>query len=487
MITRETPINNDYTNKPCYDPTTSESRCTINGRSFHVYKGRLENVYTYIGYDGEKKNEIRQLEASALTTQKQSTKIYNPQNNSVQQISGKPDQDVLSQLSNELNHSDISQVSDESMVLDKVSLPDEWLLPAYTIAGFNKGNIDSLCKVINEINLTAELKINIKKTSDGNVQLYHTENEIKIFAMLYPELLDFFFMYAKSCFHGNFSSKGLICERTQDVLEKLETQYSELPHQKLPEIVQPENENFSGKKEEIEKVFASLLSQSKGLIVGEEHGHLSPKEILIEQMQCLYDQGVRTLFLEFCSYDTLQEALDNFYVTKKPSEFIKKFLENGYGGSVKKGGLILEYVNYYTLVHAAVLAGIRPVGLELSSTQILGWKSFEGSQGKDRHIGMNVPAKQIIEREQGEGKYIAFVGAAHASYAENIAGLSELCGVPAMVISDKEEETDPQKYEKNQEHLGFDVKLPENSKLFNNTQGKVHFIHAHLTCAPKGA
>ena len=510
LTTQETSINKGNTNQPHYNPSTGESRYTVNGRSFHVYEARLDNIFTYIGYyfrlifmdmtweehsikinghsfeflvHAVEKNTIKQLEASASKTQKQSSKIYNPQNSSAPT---KPVRHVLSENTNELNQSEISEVSDESIILDRPSLPDEWLLPAYTIPDYcDKGNIDSLRKVINEINLTAEVKINIKETSDGEIQLCHTEYEVMIFTMLYRDLLfDFFYnKYGlnKSCFNGYTSTKGLGFIRTcpeRDLSKKLETQYSELPHQKPPEIVQPVIKNFSGKKEEIEKIFTSLLSQANGLIVGEVHGHLSPKEILIEQMQSLYEQGVRTLFLEHCCYDTLQEALDNFYVTKRPSEFIKNFLTHGCGTAVGS-------VDYYSLVNAAVLAGIRPVGLELSSMQKLGWDSFGGGQGKDRQIGMNVPAKLIIEREQGEGKYIALVGSAHVSYAENIAGLSELCGVPAMVITDVKKETDPQKYEKNQEHLGLDVKLPENSKLFNNTQGMVHFVHAHLTCTPK--
>jgi hypothetical protein len=345
-------------------------------------------------------------------------------------------------------------------------LPEEYLRPPHIITckDNNTDDIDGFCLEIDKINLTDSAKINIKKKPSGEVYFYHTQYEMDMLFKLHPKLCGF---------SGNISS--FYDYGKWDFSKKLGIQYGTLPHQKPPEIIQPEIENFSGTSDEIKSIFASLLSQSKGLILGERHHHLSPKEILIEQMQSLYDQGVRTLFLEHCCYDTLQEELDNFYKTKEASAFLKLFLSAGCGMAVD--------TNYYALVDAAVQVGIRPVGLELSTTQKLGWSAWTGSEGANRWIGMNVPAKQIIEREQGEGKFIALVGSAHVSYCGNIAGLSELCGVPGMVIEDKKE--GPPTYAKNQEHLGLDVSLPKNSEIFNNTQGKVYFTHAHLTCTPK--
>lgn len=526
METTSSILNKGHISKPFYEPSVKKSLYTVNGVSFHVYEARKENIFTYIGYyfrlifmkntwkahsikidnhvfkflaPTNKIGEISQLEKSALKAQMQATKIQNPLDisnvtNNTTPLSS-TSQDIAAQQAPEtpqtlpsatvkLEQPALSKITN-APITERTPLPEEWLRPPYTVDGRPK-DIACFCEMIEKFNLTAEVKINIKKTSDGEVQLCHSKHEINSLVEVHPELHDFFFIRAqRTCFgtllEAHMSRKGLFFIPNYDEKElsrKLEEQYTELSHQKLTEIVQPEIENFSGQNEEIEKIFTSLLSQSNGLVIGELHDDLTPKEILIDQMKSLYDQGVRTLFLEHCCYDTLQESLDHFYESKKPSEFIKKFLQNGCGD-------VVGQVNYYELVNAAVLAGIRPVGLELSSTQGLGYHKETGSQGKDRCRGMNVPAKEIIEQEKGEGKFIALVGSGHVSYWNDIAGLSELCGVPAMVISDKEKETNPPTYDKNQEHLGFDMNLPENIKIFNNTPGMVHFTHAHLTCAPK--
>jgi hypothetical protein len=370
----------------------------------------------------------------------------------------------------------------DDLEIENASLAKKWLLPPYTIEGAEE-SIARLSAAIDQINRQFETKIHVEKTRDG-FQLHHTKYEMNAFIALHPELHGYFTSKkGELCFGSTLdvnSSEKMLCYLSnfdkREILKELKFQYTSLSPQPVLPVVQPEFKDFSATNEEVTEIFASLLSQSEGLVIGEKHEDFTPKQILSRQMKNLYAQGVRTLFLEHCCFDTLQVELDRFYIAKTPTAFLEEFLRNGCGSAVGS-------VNYYDLVRAAVLAGIRPIGIEISSTQLLGYREMGGSDGIERSIGMNVLAKQIIDQEKGKGKYIALVGSGHASYCNGIAGLSELCGIPNMMISDKEKETDLPTYEKNLEYLGRDMNIAANVKMFNNNPGQVYFTHAHLTCA----
>lgn len=196
----------------------------------------------------------------------------------------------------------------------------------------------------------------------------------------------------------------------------------------------PTFDNFTGSNEQIAEVFSSILAKHRGFFVGELHADKSPKTALCAQMPLLAQAGVKNLFLEFICHDTLQAELDDFFETKKPSKFLETFIKNGYGGALNLKSAIL--CKYWELIEAAVEAGIRPVGLERSATQMLGYDDYSGAtSGPERMLGLNVGASEIINMY--EGKFVALVGSGHVSYHHDIAGLSELCSAPNVIIEDR--------------------------------------------------
>ena len=52
---------------------------------------------------------------------------------------------------------------------------------------------------------------------------------------------------------------------------------------------------------------------------------------------------------------------------------------------------------------------------------------------------MNFVAQQIIERERGDGKFIALMGYAHADTMEGVPGMSQILGCPNVLIRDSKE------------------------------------------------
>lgn len=223
-------------------------------------------------------------------------------------------------------------------------------------------------------------------------------------------------------FDAEFAEKAL--------LEKIKEEYFNMPKidPSLITVNLPNYNDFTGSASEIQTILSSLLENHEGLFIGEIHSHKTPKSILKDQMKFLASIGVKTLFLEHCCYDgAIQTELDKFFETLKATPFLQHFLRRGFGAVSG---------NYYDMVKAAVEAGIRPIGLEKANAQSLGYHSFGGSDGADRMLGLNVSATEIIQKHKKRGKYVSLDGSAHLSYYHNIAGLSELCNAPSLIIED---------------------------------------------------
>lgn len=313
---------------------------------------------------------------------------------------------------------------------------------AYLVSGRQKSQF---LKIITEINKNSEFQIQLKKDELGNIMFCHTRFEARTLIRLHPNLKPYLSNSKNTLCFGegkkiNFTDKGMSFERNaklNSLYSKLQKDYGSLPHLNIPEMNLAPLDDFSGSQKEIQSIFTCALANSRGIVIAEStHADKMAKLTLIDQMPNLAEQGVKTLFLEFCCFDTIQEQLDDFYKTGNASAFLKEFLTHGCGGAAGEN-------NFYDLVEAAVKANIRPVGLEHSAAQDIGFDKREGSRGAERMIGLNVVGKNIIDHEAGEAKYVVFVGAAHASGASDIAGFSKLCGIPSIVIEDKEKNNSP--------------------------------------------
>lgn len=223
-----------------------------------------------------------------------------------------------------------------------------------------------------------------------------------------------------------------------------------------------------------DEALMDLVNNNAGIVIGEVHSDLTPKDILIRNMQALKQAGVEYLYMEAIPH-TMQDALDKWYIEKHPSPLLHRFITSGFAGwhAVWNGEVQQRYL---ALIHAAIDAGIKVIGIETAGNQMDGHSSGTGSHGSARMLGMNIPAYYTITRYQSlnpRAKFIAFVGSAHASTCNDTKGLRELLGVPAAVISDRQGRSSSAETLVNVTNLGFtDTELRRERLLENGSENK---------------
>ena len=175
-------------------------------------------------------------------------------------------------------------------------------------------------------------------------------------------------------------------------------------------------------KELIKKLFRT----ANGLVVGENHSSVGSKQFLIENMQVLSKQKVKTLYFEHLLTDFHQADLDVFNRTGELSESLESYLKNldqGHGTDASGQYTFLE------VVKAARKSHIRVQAIDCMAS----YKSA-GMRGVDtnfRQKMMSFFAHEVIRADQvtrGAHRWVALVGDSHASTWKDVPGLSELEG-----------------------------------------------------------
>lgn len=183
----------------------------------------------------------------------------------------------------------------------------------------------------------------------------------------------------------------------------------------------------------------------QGLCIGECHLDGNPKKFLIDNMEILRDLGVKTLFMEDYLYDTQQPLLDHYFETPdaKPPLLVKTFQD----GWSEAYGFKAPYT-YVDILRKAKSLGIRIVGIDTSAANEMGIGSSGKPNPMARLRAMNYVAQQIIDREKGEGKYLAFMGGLHAGtitqydkdepsrVAFTSTGMADLLQCPLIMVED---------------------------------------------------
>ncbi|WP_223112820.1 membrane-targeted effector domain-containing toxin [Pseudomonas syringae] len=180
-------------------------------------------------------------------------------------------------------------------------------------------------------------------------------------------------------------------------------------------------------------VMRELLRDAPGLVIGEAHSSVASKRELIKNMKSLKADGVTTLYMEHLCADAHGKALDDYMKSPKGSPMparLKAYLDMQTKGNLGIGKVASEF-NFTTLIRAAKEAGLEVIPVDTV-------KTYETStEGGDTRIKvMNYYAAEKIRLSQTEGKWIAFVGSAHATTYEGVPGLAELHGARSLIIDD---------------------------------------------------
>ena len=193
----------------------------------------------------------------------------------------------------------------------------------------------------------------------------------------------------------------------------------------------------SRKKYNPENLLFKLLDKYDGICIGEDHKDRAPKQILIDNMEKLYKKGVRAIFLEHLTYDTMKHFLVN-PDTKEPPEHILEYLDlldKGFSPwRLKKE----PNPGFKDLVKEAMRCGIQVIPIDTTVSNSCGRELSTGiTNSKERGLAMNYIATNIIRERLKtlDGQYIAMMGNHHLSTTEDgIKGVADLLGSPSVLI-----------------------------------------------------
>ncbi|QVW24388.1 membrane-targeted effector domain-containing toxin [Pseudomonas hormoni] len=177
-----------------------------------------------------------------------------------------------------------------------------------------------------------------------------------------------------------------------------------------------------------------FFEESQGLVIGESHAGIGSKQFLIDNMQALAEQSVKTLYMEHLLTDFHQAALDAFAETSVMPRDVETYLTGLDAGHLTDP---LERYTFLTLVREANKHGIRIQAIDsMASYRLSGMRVRDATA---RHKMMNFHARTIIRADQaarGSHKWIALMGNSHSNIYQGVAGVSELEGVFGLRVED---------------------------------------------------
>jgi hypothetical protein len=171
-------------------------------------------------------------------------------------------------------------------------------------------------------------------------------------------------------------------------------------------------------------IIKKLLRYASGLVVGENHSSVASKQFLIENMQVLSKQKVKTLYMEHLLTDFHQADLDAFNRTGTLSESLERYLKDlDRGHRTDASG---KYT-FLELLKAARESHVRVQAIDcMASYRSNGMRAVTGNY---RQKMMNFFAHEVISADQtarGAHRWVALVGDSHAATWEGVPGISEL-------------------------------------------------------------
>jgi len=185
------------------------------------------------------------------------------------------------------------------------------------------------------------------------------------------------------------------------------------------------------------EIITQLLSQSPGIVIGEAHSCVASKKFLIDNMELLASQDVRTLYMEHLFTDFHQADLEALARTGEMPENLSKYLKEL---DIGQGTDRARRYTFMAVVQSAAKHHIRIQAIDCLPSYYM-----DGLQLKDianpRVKMMNFYANKVIRAEQGirnGGNWVALMGSAHANTFEGVAGVAELEGAIGLRIQDPE-------------------------------------------------
>ena len=181
-------------------------------------------------------------------------------------------------------------------------------------------------------------------------------------------------------------------------------------------------------------ILTELLKEHRGVIIGESHNQEAPKAALMDKMAELKKAGVEVLFIEHLTYDTMADQLKE--VAEKKTDFplqISNRLD-----SLDYGFRIVDRSHgFKALLKKAQEHGIQVIPIDTAASRLCGWDQKDGIVDQETRLAaMNFVAQGIMKdwESKSKGKWVALMGACHATTNGKVKGMSELLGAPAVIV-----------------------------------------------------
>ncbi len=197
-------------------------------------------------------------------------------------------------------------------------------------------------------------------------------------------------------------------------------------YQNLPELPPRPTIPTFGSVSRTKDIIETLFEESPALVVGESHSSIGSKQFLIENMEILSKQKVKTLYMEHLLNDFHQADLDVFNKSGVMSKSLKSYLKNLDAGHFTDPSGRFTFMK---VIKAAQKNHIRVQAIDCAASYRVD-NMFEVTHAHRQKM-MNYFTKIIIEGDQaakGPHRWIALVGNTHSNTWEGVAGVSELEG-----------------------------------------------------------
>lgn len=218
------------------------------------------------------------------------------------------------------------------------------------------------------------------------------------------------FLLKRSRLHDDARTIGAVERPARPALPQVEPQIS------LPELLE------------------ALYRENDGVVIGEWHSFVASKQLIIDNLEQLSQQNVKTLYLEHLLTDLHQADLDRFFETGEMSKSLLHDLRE------LDNGMRTDPNNVYTFEQLVIKA--QEHGLEVRAIDCAASYHIKGVGGRTdptRQQMMNYFASRTIRKHQevmGSHKWIALVGSSHAgTYQRVVPGIAELEGGISLNIA----------------------------------------------------
>jgi len=180
----------------------------------------------------------------------------------------------------------------------------------------------------------------------------------------------------------------------------------------------------------VRTLFNKIYEENNGIVFGEEHINMSAMKFMHDNVDNLYESGVRTLYVEIprdhpypgnkkMTYQEYYDEQFNKHTRNEKIAPVNSFTQEGVLNKFIEKGIKIECIDGSVARTSQIGAGSKTM-----DDLYINLQTEEGR--KDRLIYMNYFAVNVMDHTKNDGKWCAWVGLKHMSESHGVPGLTKL-------------------------------------------------------------